>query len=89
MLRQDHDESEFECNEVYAVDCLVSSGDGRPKDYDTRTTIYKRNPEIAYQLKMKTSRGNSYINAFVSTECVCLWYPLKSIFSSFMFKVLA
>jgi len=57
VFRQDHEESEFECHEVYAVDCLVSSGDGRPKDYDTRTTIYKRNPDFVYQLKMKTSRG--------------------------------
>ncbi|CAK8673997.1 proliferation-associated protein 2G4-like [Clavelina lepadiformis] len=55
--KQDHEESEFECHEVYAVDCLVSTGDGHPRSQDTRTTIYKRNPEIIYQLKMKASRA--------------------------------
>nr|CAB3264619.1 proliferation-associated protein 2G4 [Phallusia mammillata] len=54
--RQDHEESEFEVHEVFAVDCLVSSGEGHPKDMDARTTIYKRNPDIVYQLKMKASR---------------------------------
>jgi len=54
---QDHEESEFEVHEVYAIDCLISSGEGHPKDMDTRTTIYKRNPDIVYQLKMKASRG--------------------------------
>ncbi|XP_078493748.1 proliferation-associated protein 2G4 [Ciona intestinalis] len=55
--RQDHEESEFEVHEVYAVDCLVSTGDGHPRELDTRTTVYKRNPEIVYQLKMKASRS--------------------------------
>uniref|UniRef100_H2YPS3 Peptidase M24 domain-containing protein n=1 Tax=Ciona savignyi TaxID=51511 RepID=H2YPS3_CIOSA len=54
--RQDHEESEFEVHEVYAVDCLVSSGGGHPKELDTRTTVYKRNPDVVYQLKMKASR---------------------------------
>nr|XP_039274397.1 proliferation-associated protein 2G4-like [Styela clava] len=55
--RQDHEEAEFGVHEVYAIDVLVSTGDGRPREIDTRTTVYKRNPEILYQLKMKTSRA--------------------------------
>ena len=58
-FRQDHTESEFECHEVYAVDCLVSTGEGRPKDRDSRTTIFKRNQDVIYQLKMKASRSNA------------------------------
>lgn len=55
--RQDHEEIEFDVHEVYAVDVLVSTGEGKPRETDARTTIYKRNPEIIYQLKMKTSRA--------------------------------
>lgn len=55
--RQDHEDAEFEVHEVYAIDVLVSTGDGKPREVDTRTTVYKRNPEILYQLKMKTSRA--------------------------------
>jgi len=54
--KQDHEESEFDIHEVYAIDCLVSSGEGHPRELDQRTTIYKRNPEVLYQLKMKASR---------------------------------
>lgn len=43
-------------HEVYAIDILVSTGDGKAKEKDTRTTVYKRTPNI-YSLKMKTSRG--------------------------------
>ena len=42
--------------EVYAVDILVSTGEGKPKAADSRTTIYRRNPDQTYQLKMQTSR---------------------------------
>jgi len=55
--RQDHEENDFEVHEVYAIDCYVSTGDGHARELDTRTTIYKRNPEIVYQLKMKASRA--------------------------------
>ncbi|NXF85649.1 PA2G4 protein, partial [Eubucco bourcierii] len=49
--RKDHEKAEFEVHEVYAVDVLVSSGEGK------RTTIYKRDPSKQYGLKMKTSRA--------------------------------
>lgn len=44
-------------HEVYAVDVLVSSGEGKAKDAGQRTTIYKRDPSKQYGLKMKTSRA--------------------------------
>lgn len=62
--RQEHEKAEFDIHEVYAIDVLVSSGDGKPREMDARTTIYKRNPEILYQLKMKASRGNAFYNFF-------------------------
>lgn len=55
--RQEHEKAEFAVHEVYAVDVLVSSGDGKPREMDCRTTVYKRNPDILYQLKMKASRA--------------------------------
>jgi len=42
-------------HEVYALDVLVSTGEGKPKEQDTRTTVYKKK-DLIYQLKMKTSR---------------------------------
>jgi len=55
--KQDHEENEFEVHEVYALDCFVSTGDGHARETGTRTTIYKRNEQVIYQLKMKASRA--------------------------------
>lgn len=52
------DEFEFGANEVYAIDIIMSSGDGKPKQIDTRqTSIYKRNHATTYNLKNKISRA--------------------------------
>lgn len=51
------DDAEFEENEVYAVDIVMSTGDGKPKLLDEKqTTIYKRAVDKNYHLKMKASR---------------------------------
>jgi len=42
---------------VYALDSFASTGEGRPSEMDARTTVFKRNPDIIYQLKMNTSRA--------------------------------
>ncbi|XP_061112593.1 proliferation-associated protein 2G4-like isoform X2 [Conger conger] len=55
--RKDHEKAEFEVNEVYAVDVLISTGEGKARDSGQRTTIYKRDPSKQYGLKMKTSRA--------------------------------
>jgi curved DNA binding protein len=55
--RQDMEKCEFEQYEVYAIDVLISSGEGKARDMDNRTTIYKKNDEIVYQLKLKASRA--------------------------------
>jgi hypothetical protein len=41
---------------VYALDVLVSTGEGKPKESEVRTTVYKKK-NIIYQLRMKTSRA--------------------------------
>lgn len=51
------DDAEFEDNEVYSVDIVMSTGEGKPRLLDEKqTTIYKRAVDKNYHLKMKTSR---------------------------------
>lgn len=51
------DECTFEQSEVYAVDVALSTGEGKPRPSGTlRTTVFKRNVEANYRLKMKNSR---------------------------------
>lgn len=53
---QQVEEFKFEVNEVYAVDIVMSTGEGKTREGEGRTTIYKRAPEVAYNLKMKAAR---------------------------------
>jgi methionine aminopeptidase len=46
----------FEQFEVYAVDVAMSTGDGKARPGEMRTTVFKRNVEVNYKLKMKASR---------------------------------
>lgn len=50
------DEHEFGVNEVYALDCIVSTGEGKPKDADCRVTVFKRSLDKSYSLKTKNAR---------------------------------
>ncbi|CAA6661832.1 unnamed protein product [Spirodela intermedia] len=51
------DDAEFEENEIYAIDIVTSTGEGKPRMLDERqTTIYKRAVDKNYHLKMKSSR---------------------------------
>lgn len=50
------DEHEFAPLEVYALDLVMSTSEGKAKESEQRTTIYKRTPDSSYQLKMKASR---------------------------------
>nr|XP_022919351.1 proliferation-associated protein 2G4 [Onthophagus taurus] len=53
--RKEHEEFEFDKHEVYAMDVLVSTGEGVGKEADARVSIYKKTDEV-YQLKLKASR---------------------------------
>jgi len=41
---------------VYTVDIVMSTGEGKPIERDSRTTVFKRAVDQAYMLKMKASR---------------------------------
>jgi len=52
------EEFEFKENEVYAVDVVMSTGEGKPQMKDEKqTSVYKRALDRNYQLKMKASRS--------------------------------
>merc|ERR1711972_1211300 len=53
--RKEHEKFDFSVHEVYAVDVLISSGEGLGREKDAKITIYKKTDE-SYMLKMKTSR---------------------------------
>ena len=44
-------------NDVFAIDIVMSTGEGKPKALEDRTTVFKRNIEEKYSLKMKASRA--------------------------------
>lgn len=50
------DKWEFENYEVYSLDIAMSTGEGKAIERDTRETVYKRQVDVDYKLKMKTSR---------------------------------
>jgi methionine aminopeptidase len=42
------EECKFETNEVYGIDIVMTSGEGKPKESEMRTTIFKRALETHY-----------------------------------------
>lgn len=54
-LRKELKKCDFELYEAYCMDVIISTGEGKPKHQDARTTVFKRTNEI-YNLKMKASR---------------------------------
>mmetsp|Transcript_7217 Transcript_7217/g.21289 ORF Transcript_7217/g.21289 Transcript_7217/m.21289 type:complete len:390 (+) Transcript_7217:170-1339(+) len=60
LLREDTEQkiedSPFELHEVYSIDVVMSTGDGKPKEMQSRTTIFKRSVDKNYMLKMRSSR---------------------------------
>ena len=47
----------FDKNEVYVVDIMVSTGEGKLKEGSQRTTVYKRALERMYNLRGKSARA--------------------------------
>lgn len=50
------EEAQIEDNEMWAIDVVMSTGEGKPKEQEARTTIFKRTVDQQYLLKMKASR---------------------------------
>jgi len=55
-MDQKVDDSSFELNEVYSIDVVMSTGEGKPKEMQSRTTVFKRSVDKNYMLKMRSSR---------------------------------
>merc|ERR1712039_936179 len=50
------DEFQFEGNEVYCMNILMSTGEGKSKESELRHTVYKRAVETSYNLKTQKAR---------------------------------
>jgi hypothetical protein len=50
------DEFTFAPNTVFAIDVAFSTGEGKTRESDLRTTVYKRSQETTYSLKLKASK---------------------------------
>lgn len=50
-------EFQFQPGDVIGLDIFVSTGEGKPKEHDSRCTVYKRELEQVYNLKMKSARA--------------------------------
>jgi len=50
------EEFQFEQNEVYVVDIVMSTGEGKAKEVDSKTTVFKRALDRTYSLKLQASR---------------------------------
>ena len=48
---------EFAPGDVFGLDIYVSTGAGKPKLGDSRPTVYKRDIQTNYNLKMKSARA--------------------------------
>ncbi|CAH1773839.1 unnamed protein product [Owenia fusiformis] len=53
--RKEHAKCEFDVHEVYALDMLISTGEGKGRERDAKPTVYKKS-DSTYSLKMKASR---------------------------------
>ncbi|EFX72560.1 hypothetical protein DAPPUDRAFT_308181 [Daphnia pulex] len=75
IQRKEHEKSTFELHEVYAIDVLISSGEGVGKEMDTRTTVFKKTNET-YMLKMKASRA---LFTEVNSKCGTMPFSLRNL----------
>jgi len=50
------DEFEFEMNEVYCIDVVMSTGEGKGKETEIRSTVFKRAVDTNYILKTQKAR---------------------------------
>jgi len=66
----------FEANEVYSVDVAFSSGEGKPREAQARTTVFKRAVDKNYRLKMKASR---YLFNEVNQKYPALPFALRAL----------
>eukprot|EP00892_Ulva_mutabilis_P006020 jgi/Ulvmu1/3790/UM179_0004.1 len=74
------DDAAFEENEVYAIDIVVSTGDGKARVVDEKqTTIFKRALNVEYSLKLKSSRT---ILSDIDKRYPCMPFPLRKLLAT-------
>jgi len=70
------DEFEFEEGQVYAVDIVMSTGEGKARELESRTTIYKRAVDQNYLLKLQAAR---YVFNEVNNRFPTLPFTLRAL----------
>uniref|UniRef100_A0A061QWB6 Proliferation-associated protein 2g4-like n=1 Tax=Tetraselmis sp. GSL018 TaxID=582737 RepID=A0A061QWB6_9CHLO len=71
------EDSEFEENEVYAVDVVMSTGEGKTRVLDEKqTSVYKRALDMEYNLKMKASRA---VFSDINRRFPCMPFPIRAL----------
>merc|ERR1740117_2268927 len=70
------DEFEFEMNEVYCIDVVMSTGEGKGKETELRHTVYKRAVENTYLLN--TQKARQFLHE-VNTRFPALPFSLRAI----------
>merc|ERR1712029_887047 len=73
--RKEHEKYEFETHEVYAVDVLITSGEGHGREKDAKVSFYKKTGNT-YLLKMKNSRD---LYSKVTTKFGSMPFNLRSL----------
>jgi len=78
------EEFEFEQNEVYCIDVVMSSGEGKAKETEIRSTVFKRAVETSYNLK--TQKARQFISE-VNKKYPALPFSLRAISDEQMARV--
>jgi len=55
-IDQNVEEFKFEVNQTYAIDIVMSTGEGKTREINNRTTVFKRAIDRNYQLKLQAAR---------------------------------
>ena len=72
------DKCTFEAGEIYALDICLSTAEGKRKEKNTRTTVYRRVVDTKYGLKIASSR--KFLNE-VNTKFPSLPFTLRQVSS--------
>jgi len=54
------EEFKFEINKAYVIDIVISTGEGKTRELEARTTVFKRAIDRNYQLRLQSSRAVFY-----------------------------
>lgn len=85
--RKEHEKCEFALHEVYAIDVLISTGEGVGREKDTKVSIFKKTDEN-YQLKLKASRALiTEVSESIQMDLLNIHLKLTIFFLSFRYEI--